>query len=83
MKKLILLLAAVTLSYAIFAQAPGGFPANRSAGMGAMANSGNAFGKIEDPEGKPVVGASVIVLKNQLDSVTKKEKRYFTKRNNK
>src|SRR4051794_27417250 len=75
MKKFISLLATITLSYAVLAQAPGGSPAkSRSAGMTAIANSGHAFGKIEDPDGKPVVGASVIVLKNQVDTITKKKK---------
>ena len=74
MKKLISLFLIASLSYTANAQQPGGMPGNRSAAMSAVANAGHAFGKIVDADGKPIGGASVIILKNQLDTVSKKRK---------
>ncbi|MEC5146516.1 Outer membrane receptor protein, mostly Fe transport [Chitinophaga sp. 180180018-2] len=48
------------------AQAPGG---KMPMGMGMP---GRVYGKIVDPDGKPVAYASVIILQNRMDSATKK-----------
>lgn len=78
MKKLILLLLIIsTLSYALNAQAPGNFPA-RSGNM-KIPTIGRAYGKIVDGAGKPVAGASVLVLQNRFDTVTKKMREILIK----
>ncbi|MGN6801774.1 MAG: outer membrane beta-barrel protein, partial [Ginsengibacter sp.] len=40
----------------------------------AMKNSGHVYGKIVDAEGKPMEGASVLLLHQQMDTATKKMK---------
>ena len=73
MKNILTLITALVFTYGAIAQQPQGMPANRSA-MAAIANTGHAYGKIIDAEGKPIAGASVLILKNHLDTVSKKRK---------
>ena len=55
------------------AQVPQGFPSN-NAGMQAPRNIGHVYGKILDENGKPVNGASVLIMETKMDTVTKKMK---------
>ena len=43
----------------------------------AMKNSGHVYGKIVDAKGKPMEGASVLLLHQQMDTATKKMKMNF------
>ena len=65
MKK-VLLLIAVILTGHVYAQYPQ-MPAS-------IKNSGHVYGKITDAEGKPVEGASVLILHQEIDATTKKMK---------
>ncbi|MEO6454958.1 MAG: TonB-dependent receptor [Ginsengibacter sp.] len=78
MKKVIILLAIVTLSYAAIAQPPAGFTGNRPGGT-AFSNAGHIYGKVVDAAGKPIGGASVIILQNRFDTVAKKMKEILLK----
>ena len=60
------MLAAIILKTAVFAQPPGGGK------MPAAANIGHVYGKLIDSAGKPVSDASVILLQNRFDTVSKK-----------
>ena len=66
MKK-ILLAALIFLAAKTYAQYPKSMPAG-------MKNSGHLYGKITDADGKPVDGASVLLLHQQMDTATKKMK---------
>lgn len=68
MKKILLLLTAIILKNAVFAQPPGGGK------MPAAANIGHVYGKLIDSAGKPLSDASVILLQNRFDTVSKKMK---------
>ena len=68
MKKILLLLAAIILKTTVFAQPPGGGK------MPAAANIGHVYGKLIDSAGKSVSDASVILLQNRFDTVSKKMK---------
>ncbi|MEO6893449.1 MAG: outer membrane beta-barrel protein [Ginsengibacter sp.] len=65
MKKFLLAIAlfVASASYAQFPSKPSG-----------MKNSGHVYGKVTDADGKPVEGASVILLHQELDATTKKMK---------
>ena len=66
MKK-ILLAALMFITAQTYAQYP-------KAMAPAVKNSGHLYGKITDADGKPVEGASVLLLHQQMDSATKKMK---------
>lgn len=74
MQKIYLFITLLFLSMSVWAQAPGGPGGKMPMGM-----SGHIYGKVIDPDGKPVSYASVIVLQNRLDSVTKKMKEKLLK----
>src|ERR1700681_978866 len=74
MKKLLPVLTGLFFSLVSSAQFPGGMP---SGGKGAAAapSIGHFYGKIvSDSLGKPLEGATVILLQNRLDTVSKKRK---------
>ena len=66
MKKIILA-ALVFVAAQAYAQYPKAMPAG-------MKSSGHLYGKITDVDGKPVEGASVLLLHQQMDTATKKMK---------
>jgi ferric enterobactin receptor len=66
MKKIILA-ALIFVTVQAYAQYPKGMPA-------AMKNSGHLYGKITAVDGKPIEGASVLLLHQQMDTATKKMK---------
>jgi len=68
-KQLLLTTLIATSFFAVNAQPPAGFP-----GMGTTSANGHIYGKITDSAGKPITGASVLVLQNKFDSVSKKTK---------
>jgi ferric enterobactin receptor len=74
MQKIYLFITLFMLSMSAWAQAPGGPGGRMPMGM-----SGHVYGKVIDPDGKPVNYASVIVLQNRMDSVTKKMKEKLLK----
>ncbi|MEO6330266.1 MAG: TonB-dependent receptor [Ginsengibacter sp.] len=76
MRKIIILLAAVTLSYVAIAQPPGGFTAGANRKVPTL---GHVYGKVTDASGKPVSGASVIILQNKFDTAAKKMKEILLK----
>jgi ferric enterobactin receptor len=66
MKKIILA-ALIFVTAQAYAQYPKAMPA-------AMKNSGHLYGKITAVDGKPIEGASVLLLHQQMDTATKKMK---------
>lgn len=72
MKKWSLLLVFFTGVFSLKAQFPGG------GGKGAP-NMGHVYGKVVDSAGKPIPDATVILLHNKYDSVTKKSKQVLLK----
>src|SRR6185312_9199860 len=66
MKKIILA-ALVFVAAQAYAQYPKAMPAG-------MKSSGHLYGKITDADGKPVEGASVLLLHQQMDTAGKKMK---------
>lgn len=46
---------------------------------GGLGNAGHVFGKLVDPDGKPVASASVILMEMKIDTVTKKMKELLLK----
>lgn len=66
MKKIILA-ALIFVTAQTYAQYPKAMPA-------AMKNSGHLYGKITAVDGKPIEGASVLLLHQQMDTATKKMK---------
>jgi len=74
MKRFLLTTIIFLLSISLFAQFPG-------AGTGgkAMPNLGHVTGKIIDSAGKPVAGASVMVLQTKFDTATKKSREILVK----
>jgi ferric enterobactin receptor len=73
MKKILLLIVVIIITSNLFAQVPQGIPSN-NAGMQAPRNIGHVYGKILDENGKPVNGASVLIMETKMDTVTKKMK---------
>ena len=65
MKKILLVIALIVASFA-YAQSQS-MPSS-------MQNSGHVYGKITDADGKPVEGASVLLLHQEMDAATKKLK---------
>ncbi len=74
MKKILLFITIVFANYILLAQMPGSMPGN----MGAS-NMGHVYGKLVDAEGKPVSGASVMLMGKKVDSVTRKVKEILVK----
>ena len=70
MKKILMLLAALVIKFAVFAQMPGMMAGG---GKGAPA-IGHIYGKLVDSAGKPLSDVSIILLQNRFDSVSKKPK---------
>ncbi len=75
MKHLLFLAAIVLFSITASAQFPAG---NAKPGQD-MPNLGHIFGKLKDSAGKPVEGASVLVLQTKFDTTTKKSKAILIK----
>ena len=78
MKKIILLITVVLSATSGFTQMPGGAPPAGMSGMGA-GNIGHVYGKLTDADGKGVNGASVMLMRNKMDSATKKMKEVLVK----
>ncbi|MGC4100812.1 outer membrane beta-barrel protein [Ferruginibacter sp.] len=78
MKKLLLLTAIVVGFAPVFAQMP-----TPPAGMKPGGNMGNMsahiYGKLTDNDGKPLAQASVLLMENKMDTVTKKSKQLLYK----
>src|SRR6476620_359875 len=72
-------LLVLALNYASYAQVPGG-GVNQGTIQATPSNLGHLNGKLVDTAtGKPIEGASVLILKAQYDSVTKKQKEILIK----
>ena len=67
MKKILLLIAVFIGTGAAYAQNSQGIPAS-------IKNAGHVYGKVIDADGKPVDGASVLMMQQKMDTVTKKLK---------
>lgn len=74
MQKIYLFITLFLLSMSAWAQAPAGPGGRMPMGM-----TGHVYGKVIDPDGKPVNYASVIVLQNRMDTLTKKMKEKLLK----
>ncbi|PSL47852.1 outer membrane receptor protein involved in Fe transport [Chitinophaga niastensis] len=75
MQKIYLFITLFLLSMSTQAQAPAGAGGPRMP----MGNNGHIYGKVIDPDGKPVNYASVIILQNRMDTVAKKMKEVLLK----
>lgn len=75
MKKILLLITVIIAAVNTHAQMPGGMGSNNMA----QANIGHVYGKLTDADGKPVSGASVLLMRKKLDSATKKFKEVLVK----
>src|SRR5450432_1004047 len=73
MKKFLLLMGILTGTFSLQAQFPAG-GAGRS-----IPNMGHVYGKLQDSSGHPVPEATVLLLHNKYDSVTKKTKQVLLK----
>jgi outer membrane receptor protein involved in Fe transport len=73
MRKLLLLVAAVFISFSLLAQMPG------MGGGKSMPAIGRIFGKLVDSTGKAISDASVILLQSKYDSIAKKNKEVLLK----
>ncbi len=67
MKKILFVLTAFLFCFIAQAQFPGGGQPGKS-----MPNMGHVYGKLVDSTGKPIAGASVLVLQSKLDTASKK-----------
>ncbi|MBS1949092.1 MAG: TonB-dependent receptor [Bacteroidetes bacterium] len=76
MKKIFTLIAAFGFSFPVFAQAPGMAPGGRPQ---AAPNIGHIYGKLVDSAGKPISDATVLLLHNRFDTVSKKMKEVLYK----
>src|SRR5215831_4824688 len=76
MKKLLLAAITFIISAQLFAQYPAGGGANKGRQMPAI---GHIYGKVVDSLGKPLAGASIVLLQNKFDSTTKKTKQLLFK----
>jgi outer membrane receptor protein involved in Fe transport len=72
MKNLLLLIIFLAGAFSLKAQMPGG------AGKG-VPNMGHVYGKLVDSNGHPIAEATVLLLRNKYDSVTKKSKQVLLK----
>jgi ferric enterobactin receptor len=73
MKKILLLIVVIIITANLYAQVPQGIPPNNT-GMQAPRNIGHVYGKLIDEDGKPVNGASVLMMGTKMDTSTKKMK---------
>ena len=71
MKNLVFLLVSFFAVFSVHAQFPGG-------GKN-VPNMGHIYGKLEDSSGRPIPEATVILLSNKYDSVSKKNKQILLK----
>ncbi len=78
MKKVLLLIIVVLTAISGYAQMPGGMPQGGTGGMGG-GNVGHVYGKLTDADGKGINGASVMLMRNKMDSATKKTKEVLVK----
>jgi len=76
MKKILLVAIIFIISSQLFAQYPSGGGANKGRQMPAI---GHIYGKVVDSLGKPLAGASIVLLQNKFDSTTKKTKQLLFK----
>src|SRR5664279_3018435 len=72
MKKFLLLIGVIIITGHAYAQFQKAMPAS-------MKNAGHLYGKIIDGDGKPVEGASVLVLHENMDTASKKMKMILVK----
>jgi ferric enterobactin receptor len=72
MKNLVLLMVFLAGSFSLSAQFPGG-------GGKGVPNMGHIYGKLIDSAGRPISEATVLLLHNKYDSVTKKSKQVLLK----
>jgi len=72
MKKLLLLISIIVVAVHLYAQMPQGMP-------GQVKNIGHVYGKLTDTDGKPISGASIMIMQEKRDSVTKKIKLILVK----
>ncbi|MBL0359210.1 MAG: TonB-dependent receptor [Chitinophagaceae bacterium] len=72
MRTLTLIAAFLFAGLFTMAQMPGGIPGNMPAG--GAPNMGHVYGKLTDTGGKPVAGASVMLMQKKMDSASKKMK---------
>src|ERR1700690_2085398 len=72
MKKILLLIAIITGAAGLYAQMPQGMPAMDK-------NIGHVYGKLTDADGKPISGASVMMMQEKRDSAAKKVKLILVK----
>ncbi|MCU7551263.1 TonB-dependent receptor [Chitinophagaceae bacterium LB-8] len=78
MKRILFLVMAAFLTLSLYAQFPVGVPAGGKTGQKAP-SIGHIYGKIVDSTGKPIAEASVMLMQNKLDTVTKKRKEVLLK----
>ena len=64
MKKCLLLIAVIILTGNLYAQAPQGMPGNNA--IKEPANMGHVYGKLTDADGKPLNGASVMLMQKKI-----------------
>ena len=79
MKKIPLLITVIIATLSVYAQMPGGMPGGMGGNIMAQANIGHVYGKLTDADGKPVSGASVMLMRKKVDTATKKLKEVLVK----
>ena len=77
MKKTLAIVVLFLTTLTSWAQFPGA-PAGGKGGQ-QIPNMGHIYGKVTDTAGKPMEGASVVLLQNKFDTVTKKRKEILLK----
>ncbi len=78
MKRILPVIVALTSSLQLFAQTSPGGPSTVKSGF-AQVNNGHIYGKITDSQGKAINEASVLVLQNKFDTLSKKSKEILVK----
>ena len=78
MKKLLLLMVVIIVTVNSYAQAPQSSPGN-NATMQKPSDIGHVYGKLTDADGKPLNGASVMMMQKRMDTTTKKIKQVLVK----
>ncbi|WP_162303805.1 outer membrane beta-barrel protein [Paracnuella aquatica] len=79
MKKTLLATALFFATATLHAQFPAMAPGSRAGAQQSIPSIGVVFGKLVDSAGKPISDASVVMLHNRLDTVTKKRKDVLVK----